>query len=188
MDGHPWQIFPTVTSQNQTHPEALLKRWGYMWSLVNRDLYGNNWSRRGEGVRWIVGVERHKSWRPHLHGMVYAPGFDLTDPLVFPFSRWQPDFTATGGNVDLKVIRAREAVLAYVTKYVLKDGEIQWSDGLGKTAAVTNPPGQQAEGSARRAGAPSACARGFIPETDSGQRSMQFGHLRARQTLPARGL
>jgi hypothetical protein len=174
MAGPPWQIFPTVTSDHRTHPEALLKRWRYMWSRVNRELYGNNWSRRAEGVRWVAGLERHASWNPHLHGMVYAPGFDLTDPGVFPFTRWHGEFKATGGNVDLKVIQSPAALLAYITKYVLKDGEISWSDGLTVSDLHEASWGRAGGGGSDPSTSPPARIWGLTPATAAGQAALQF--------------
>jgi len=138
ISGQPWDLFTTMThdprgphGERKTHPEAMLKRWGYCMNKASKHLYGNNWKRHGLGLQWLVGVERHQSWMPHLHGLVRFPLVDIRGPegkAIFDLAYWQKWMTETGGFCRLDLPRSEQAVVQYVTKYVIKDGEIHWSD------------------------------------------------------------
>lgn len=130
MAPHPWQLYWTFTSSDRTHPERVEKRWRYVCGQINKHLFGNNWKRRSEGVKWILGIERHKSFNPHCHGLIFAGGFDLTDKAQFSYAEWKQFADNTGGFTWLEPVRASIDVITYVTKYVLKDGDIFLSDGF----------------------------------------------------------
>lgn len=129
--GQPWDLFVTMTSEKQTHPEALLKRHRYCMNKISDHVYGNNWERRGLGVQWLVGMERHKSGWPHSHAVVRFPLVDIRGQegkAIFDLGYWRNWMTETGGFVRLDQPRSQQAVVQYVSKYVVKDGELHWSD------------------------------------------------------------
>lgn len=124
-----WDLFVTLTSEKQTHPEAMLKRFRYCMHTASDYLYGKNWQRRGTGLQWLCGLERTKQGWPHSHGVVRFPHFDLAGEqgrLQFPLSHWHKKFSE-GGFAWLEIPRSQLAVVTYVTKYVVKDGELEWS-------------------------------------------------------------
>lgn len=142
ISGCTWQGFLTMTSEHRTHPEALLKRFRYCTHLANDAIYGRRWERRNQGCQWVAGVERHKSGWPHLHAVLRFPDFDLAGEegrTWFPLAPWQERFTQTGGICRLDLARSSQDVVGYVTKYVVKDGELHWS----KDVAFAVPPGTQ---------------------------------------------
>jgi len=128
--GMPWQAFLTMTNEKRSHPEALLNRFRYCSHLANDAIWGRRWERRDQGCQWVAGVERHTSGLPHLHAVITFPGFDLAGEqgrLFFPMKTWQERFTQTGGICRFDLARSSEDVGSYVTKYVVKDGELHWS-------------------------------------------------------------
>lgn len=142
ISGTTWQAFLTMTSEGRTHPEALLKRFRYCTHIANDAIYGRRWERRDQGCQWVAGVERHQSGWPHLHAVLRFPEFDLAGDQgreFFPIAPWQERFTQTGGICRLDIARSSEATVAYVTKYVVKDGELHWSPQV----AFASPAGTQ---------------------------------------------
>ena len=138
----PWDLFPTMTSEKQTHPEAMLKRFSYCMNSITRHVYGRTRRPNDPAVQWLVGLERTKRGWPHLHGLVRFPLVDIRGPEgrnVFDLGYWQKWMTDTGGFCWLELPRSVEATANYVTKYVLKDGELVWSQNCEFAA----PPGQQ---------------------------------------------
>lgn len=133
LSGRPWDLFLTLTSDGRTHPEALHKRFRYCVHLMSNELYGRAVTRRACPVEFVNGIERHKSGWPHSHALLRFPGVDLTDPSQFSLSAWHERITATGGFAWPTLPRAQSDVLAYVVKYVTKDGELVLSENLSPT-------------------------------------------------------
>lgn len=130
IGAQPWDLFVTLTSEKQTHPEAMLKRFRYCTHKVNDHVYGRRWERRGEGVQWVAGLERTKQGWPHSHAVVRFPGRDIRGAAgrnIFDLGYWQGWMTDTGGFAWLELPKSEQAVVAYVTKYVVKDGELELS-------------------------------------------------------------
>lgn len=130
LGARPWDLMATVTSERRTHPEALHKRIRYCFHKVADHVYGRHWDRRGEGVEYVVGMERHRSGWPHSHALVRLPGVDLADDERFSLAYWQKWMTETGGFVRLDRPRAQADVVSYCAKYVLKEGDLILSDNL----------------------------------------------------------
>ena len=129
--GHrPWVLMATVTSERRTHPEALHKRIRYCWHKVADHLYGRHWARRGEGIEYVCGMERHKSGWPHSHVLLRLANVDLSDAGQFNLAYWQKWMTETGGFVRLDRPRSQADVISYCAKYVVKDGDLILSDNL----------------------------------------------------------
>ena len=141
----------TLTSEKQTHPEAMAKRFRYCSNKLSDHLYGKHWGNRGLGTQWVVGLERTKRGWPHAHACVRTPLVDARDRDQLDWGYWQRWFSETGGHCWLEPVRSQAAVVAYVTKYVVKDGELELSPNLELTSApgqtflplVTRPGGQR---------------------------------------------
>lgn len=125
-----WDLFVTLTADHRTHPEAMLKRFRYLMNISSDHCYGKNWARRDKGLQWLVGLERTKQGWPHAHAVVRFPGFDLATPdgkAIFDLRYWQQVYSEDG-FAWLSIPRSEKAVVQYVTKYVVKDGELEWSN------------------------------------------------------------
>ena len=130
LSGRPWDLFLTLTSERRTHPEALFKRFRYCIHLIADRVYGSHWERRGSGPQYVYGSERHRSGWPHSHAVIRLPGVDLADRVQFDLGYWQQKISETGGFCHLTRPRAQGDVLAYCTKYVLKEGDLILSANL----------------------------------------------------------
>ena len=145
MGHRPWDLFLTLTSSRRTHPEALHKRFRYCTHKIADHLYGRHWERRGQGVEYVCGMERHKSGWPHSHALLRMPNIDLADANQFNLGYWQKFIGETGGHCWLERPKNQGDVVAYTTKYVLKEGDIILSENLnpleaGGQAALFAPP------------------------------------------------
>lgn len=138
IGGQPWDLFVTLTSEKQTHPEAMLKRFRYCMMHVERHIYGRRREPGGHSLQWVVGIERTKQGWPHSHAVVrfplispgpLPPGVALPRD-IFDLSYWQPWMTDTGGFAWLEIPRSQQAVVNYVSKYVTKDGDLELSRSL----------------------------------------------------------
>ena len=130
ISGQPWDLFVTLTSEKQTHPEAMLKRFRYCMNHASDHVYGRHWDKHGLGVQWLVGLERTKRGWPHSHAVCRFPIVDIRGhegKAIFDLGYWQRWFTDTGGYAWLELPRSQQAVVNYVSKYVVKDGELSWS-------------------------------------------------------------
>lgn len=166
----PWDLFVTLTSEKQTHPESMLKRFRYCANHLSDHLYGRNWDRRGLGVQWVCGLERTKQGWPHSHAVVRAPLVDTRNREQLDWGYWQQWFTKTGGFCWLEPIRSQADVLGYVTKYVVKDGELELSPNVELVQApgqITLPLHHQAKarGRPQTAGQPRPAAAGGPTES-----------------------
>lgn len=135
----PWDLFVTLTSEKQTHPEAMLKRFRYCMHKASDHVYGRNWDRRGTGLQWVVGIERTKRGWPHCHAVVAFPSCDIRGPSgrgIFDLGYWQKWMSDTGGHAWLQIPRSEDAVVSYVTKYVTKDGDLELSPSVDFASAT----------------------------------------------------
>lgn len=130
MGHRPWDLFLTLTSERKTHPEALHKRFRYCVHKMADEVYGRHWERRGQGIEYVCGMERHKSGWPHSHALLRVPGVDLADRNQLSLAHWQKFISDTGGYCWLERPKAQDDVVAYTTKYVLKEGDLILSDNL----------------------------------------------------------
>lgn len=157
----------TLTSEKQTHPEAMLKRFRYCMNKASDHVYGRRWSERGSGVQWVAGLERTKQGWPHSHAVARFPGCEIRGAdgrAIFDLGYWQKWMTNTGGFAWLQIPRSEKAVVQYVTKYVVKDGELELSGSV----EFAKAPGTQLHlaTESRRAG-----QRTSGPQTADGTRS-----------------
>jgi hypothetical protein len=111
----------------------MFKRFRYCMNKASDHVYGPRWSTRGTGLQWVAGLERTKQGWPHSHAVVKFPGVSIAGPdgrSIFDLGYWQKWMTNTGGFSWLQIPRSSQAVVQYVTKYVVKDGELELSRGL----------------------------------------------------------
>jgi len=124
LSAEKWDVFLTLTDPGLSHPEHMHKRWRYLENNMNRKLYGKHFRRRGEGIETVVGLERQQRGSVHAHGLIRLPDHDVSDPIQFSWRYWQKFATDLGGWARLDIPRSQGDVLAYVTKYVCKEGDL----------------------------------------------------------------
>lgn len=136
-----WHWFATFTfrdkfegPQGGVHPERADKAFRTLISRINRHIYGVRWYKRPDSqLIWARGQEFHKSGRIHFHAVIAAPDRDLNgsyrrmDAVDF----WWDNF----GIARIEAPESQESVADYISKYVAKDGEVDFSPNFGKCRA-----------------------------------------------------
>lgn len=112
------------------HLEAADKAFRWFLFEINKDLYGKSWRRVPHGgIVWARGQEFHKSGRVHFHSLFAAPDCDLN--AVTSRYRWHEVWYREFGRNQIERPRDQDDVLGYVSKYVTKDGEVDFSPNFG---------------------------------------------------------
>ena len=137
LSAYTFQWFATLTFETNVHPEAALKRWRFYTNQLNRSLYGRRWQKKEHGgIYWILGIERQKRGVIHFHALMGAVN-DLNEIARRLF--WMDYWNELAGFARIEAIRSNEAALRYVTKYVVKGGDIEFSKNLGDPMQQTLP-------------------------------------------------
>lgn len=155
LSQRPWDLFVTLTSERRTHPEALHKRFRWYVHQISDEVYGRARTRRACPIEYVSGIERHKTGWPHSHALLRLPDVDLGDRAQLSLEHWQRYMTQTGGWCWLSRPRSQGDVTSYVTKYVVKDGDLVLSENL-SPAIDPYPP-------LTRTPAPARAASAFAP-------------------------
>ena len=114
------------------HLEAADKAFRFFIRSVNERLYGKYWMRAAKaqgGVVWARGQEFHKSGRVHFHAVIAAPNLDLNTATsrYYWHEWWYREF----GRNQIERPLDQDDVLGYLSKYVTKDGEVDFSQNFG---------------------------------------------------------
>jgi hypothetical protein len=118
-----WEWFGTFTFRAEVHPEAADKRFRVLCSKINRELYGPRWYKKRAGVPWVRALEYQRRGVIHYHAL-FAGVQDLRR-----FS-WMEEWDRLAGFARIEPIRMADAVQRYVSKYVIKGGEIDLGGSL----------------------------------------------------------
>lgn len=120
-----WQQFTTNTFRQSVHPERADKVWRVWISKMNRHLFGSRWSEHKEGLGWVRASEMQKRDVLHFHGLLCGPGSERLD-----YRKWKEEWFDMAGIARLEVPTSSDAVTSYVSKYVVKGGEIDFGGVL----------------------------------------------------------
>jgi hypothetical protein len=112
-----WEWFCTFTFRDLVHPEAADKRFRVLISQANRVLYGVRWAHYGRGLRWVRALEYQKRDVIHYHALL--AGVQDLRRLT-----WMDRWHELAGYARIEPIESTAAVSRYVSKYVVKGGEI----------------------------------------------------------------
>lgn len=146
-----WQWFVTLTFRPDKerpsggiHPEKADKAFRLLISCINRECFGKNWHRHPErAVMWARGQEFHKSGRIHFHAVAACAHADLND--LTRRMAWVDWWWREFGIARIERPTDQDHVTAYVSKYVTKGGEVDFSpnfdpDALPGVALRDAPP------------------------------------------------
>lgn len=136
-----WHWFATLTFRAShegrsggIHPEKADKAFRFWVSHVNRECFGKNWHRRPHGgVQWARGQEFHKNGRIHFHALLAAPECDLN--ALTRRMDWVDWWWREFGIARIEPPTSQQDVAEYVSKYVVKDGEVDFSPNFGRYVA-----------------------------------------------------
>lgn len=122
-----WEWFVSLTFTYDTHPERAIKLFRVWISKLNKEIYGPRWHKREPfGVEYVVATELQKSGRVHLHALLSGVG----DTRRLSWMDFWQCLDAIAGFARIEPIESQNAVSSYVTKYVSKGGDIEFSPNL----------------------------------------------------------
>lgn len=138
-----FQWFCTFTFKDSIHPEAADKSFRVWLNILNRQLFGQRWGKRAPGgVMWCRALEYQKRGVIHYHALVSGIPSMGRAHLIGLASQyqavWLHDMGCGFARID--VIRdSQMAVRNYVTKYVAKGGELDFSRNFCEATQHQNP-------------------------------------------------
>ncbi|MEM8493531.1 MAG: hypothetical protein AAF756_22150 [Pseudomonadota bacterium] len=130
---HSFDWFATFTFSDHIHPEAADKAFRVWINKLNISLYGRKWRyREPQGVKWLRGLEWQKRGVLHYHVLLSG----VRGAIASAWSDvWHVEMGM--GFADIVLLnRDQEAVKAYVTKYVCKGGELDFSRNFERESVV----------------------------------------------------
>lgn len=128
LDRYRFDWFFTGTFREAIHAEEADKRWRRFTNDLNRQLYGRRWMRRPHGgIYWARASERQRRGVLHFHALMGDwQGLDEKARRL----TWMDNWNDLAGFAQIERIVDETAVRRYLSKYVVKDGEIELSDNL----------------------------------------------------------
>jgi len=133
LDRWTWDLFGNHTFREDAHPEAAFKTFRLFISILNRKLYGPRWHKHGHGIRWVCAMERQRRGVVHFHSLLAS-----AELVALLRSSWRPSegprpwandvlelWNDLAGIARISPIDSPAAVRGYVSKYVVKGGEIE---------------------------------------------------------------
>jgi hypothetical protein len=114
-----WEWFGHFTFAEPLHPEQANKRWLRFVREINRKLYGNRHYKHDKGITWVRGQENQKREAIHYHGF-FGNGVHKLRRMDF-VDIWHD---MSDGICRIYAYDGRMNAKDYVTKYVVKEGEI----------------------------------------------------------------
>jgi len=87
--------------------------------MINARLFGRRWYKKGRCVRWVRAIEMQKRNVLHYHALIGGKGSPGLKAREFEEAWWE-----MAGIARISAVTNQGAVLAYVSKYVSKGGQI----------------------------------------------------------------
>lgn len=125
---HAFEWWATFTFKEERHPEAADKSFRFWVNNLNRDLYGKHWNKRPPyGVKWVRAMEWQKRDVIHYHALL--SGLKTSEyTYAHQWARFWGKDKMECGFARIEVIKGdQDAVKTYISKYVAKDGELDFS-------------------------------------------------------------
>ena len=128
LERYEWQWLATLTFQDNVHPEAARKKYGRWIDWVNRRAHGRRYRRWTKGVYWALATELQKRGVIHFHALLAdAEDLNLRVSRKDARNRW---YEIEGiARID-PITHGLGAVTNYVSKYVVKGGDLELSESL----------------------------------------------------------
>lgn len=183
-----WHWFVTLTFRPShegrsggMHPEKADKAFRVLVSKINRSIYGTRWYKRDETqLVWARGQEFHKSGRIHFHAVMADPRNDLN--ALARRMQWVDWWWQEFGIARIERPESQADICGYVSKYVTKDGEVDFSPNFGRVV----PPALQFRDAATPKRTSNTSAPGEVAMRTSGQQNGTASAASRCLTLPLR--
>ena len=125
LSSYQWDWFTSQTFRNPTHPEAADKTFRMWISQINRTMWGPRWYKKKMSVYWVRALEWQKRDVLHFHALISHPEQDLN--TLQSRLLWMDRWNQLAGYARITKPNSTEAVTRYVTKYLIKDGDLEMS-------------------------------------------------------------
>jgi hypothetical protein len=112
-----WEWYCTLTFRDEVHPEAAERRFRTFEKMINRALYGPRWFKHGQGIQWVRALEYQRRGVIHFHAL-------LAGVSSLQRSTWTATWHEWAGFARIEPIESPAAVLRYISKYVIRGGEL----------------------------------------------------------------
>ncbi len=120
-----WNWYVTLTFATVIHPESADKSFRKWILILNKEMYGNNFKRKGLGCYWVRASEFQQRGALHYH-LLMGNILPIIRRLSF-MDIWHNKFK--GFSKIEKYDKERKAT-SYLTKYIMKDGDIEIGGNL----------------------------------------------------------
>jgi len=120
-----WAWFGTFTFRDSVHPEKADKLFHVLMCMMNARLFGRRWYKKGRCVRWVRAIEMQKRNVLHYHALIGGKGSPGLKAREFEEAWYE-----LAGIARISAVASQGAVLAYVSKYVAKGGQIDMGGPL----------------------------------------------------------
>lgn len=112
-----WSSFISLTFKNEVSQSGALGAWGRLLRTLNKEVVGKHYTRivHHSYFSYCLGLERQTRGVLHIHGIVDRP---------IDFELLHRYWNAAGGWAWIDRINDRQGAAEYLTKYVVKGGEI----------------------------------------------------------------
>jgi hypothetical protein len=108
--------FLTLTARNYVYESILESKYLSLVRATNKELFGNNFDRRGEGISWAMAIEPQRRGVLHVHAL-----WDQSYiPYKFILDYWQ----GISGFAKILPVDDATGASAYLAKYVVKGGKV----------------------------------------------------------------
>lgn len=116
-DQRAWSAFISLTFKDEISQDAALGAWGRLLRVINRGVVGKNYTRivKHSYFSYCLGLERQTRGVLHIHGIVDRP---------IDFGLLHRYWNAAAGWAWIGKVSDRQGVVEYLTKYIVKGGEI----------------------------------------------------------------
>ncbi len=113
-----WLIFATFTFRDDTHPDKAIRLYKNLIQSLNQNVYGKNYRRivKHSYFSYVMGIEYQRRNVIHFHALFDAP---------VNFMRVHFYWNKLAGFAWLEKIQNLENVTRYISKYVLKSGDVE---------------------------------------------------------------
>lgn len=145
LDQWQWDWFTTHTFRHEIHPEAAHKVWNRWTHQLNREVFGvRYWRRAQDGVIWVRGLEYQRRGVIHFHALLGRI------PEIVRRLDWMDKWNELAGYARIEAYDPTKGARYYLSKYVLKGGEIDLGGPLdtlplysfGQVVATPEPKGR----------------------------------------------
>lgn len=126
----PYSWYSTLTFALDVHPERADRCW-YRWvNKLNEVVVGRRYREKHiPGISWVRVTERQKRDVLHFHGLLEHPRIDKVS-YDYAYQLWRRTSYYAGKMNKIKRYNSKLGACGYLAKYIMKYGEIDFSEKI----------------------------------------------------------